>query len=74
MLVGKKKSQPYSPESVHDFMHNKLMVTDSTCVTESFNLSNKAERNAENALSIHLADLVKAFRANIEKLIIMYED
>ncbi len=50
-LAG-KRSQPYSPTSKHDFMHNKVVVTDDTVLTGSYNLSHSAEQNAENILII----------------------
>jgi phosphatidylserine/phosphatidylglycerophosphate/cardiolipin synthase-like enzyme len=48
-LVG-KPSTPYTPTSVHDFMHNKVLVTDGHLATGSYNFSANAQRNAENQL------------------------
>ena len=59
-----KRSTPWSPDSVHDFMHAKLTVADDTVFVGSFNLSRSGERNAENVLEIHdpsLADRMAAF-------------
>jgi len=70
-LVG-KKSTPISVSSPHDFMHNKVLVTDNTVVTGSFNLSHNAELNAENALSIHDEGLAKKYQVYIENLIKKY--
>ncbi|HST31037.1 MAG TPA: phosphatidylserine/phosphatidylglycerophosphate/cardiolipin synthase family protein, partial [Chthoniobacterales bacterium] len=50
-LVG-KNSTPYTPTSVHDFMHNKVLVVDDTVITGSYNFSRSAEFNAENILFI----------------------
>ena len=47
-----KASIPWTPESVHDFMHAKIVVADDTSFVGSFNLSRSGERNAENVLEI----------------------
>ena len=59
-----KHSTPYSPESVHDFMHAKITVADDTAFVGSFNLSHSGELNAENVLEVAdsgLADRLAAF-------------
>jgi phosphatidylserine/phosphatidylglycerophosphate/cardiolipin synthase-like enzyme len=59
-----KHSTPWSPDSVHDFMHAKLAVADDTVFLGSFNLSRSGEQNAENVLEIHdpaLADRMAGF-------------
>jgi phosphatidylserine/phosphatidylglycerophosphate/cardiolipin synthase-like enzyme len=48
-----KRSTPYAPGSVHDYMHAKLTVCDDTVFVGSFNLSHSGEKNAENVLEIH---------------------
>ncbi len=48
-----KRSTPWSPDSVHDFMHAKLTVADDVVFLGSFNLSHSGEQNAENVLEIH---------------------
>jgi phosphatidylserine/phosphatidylglycerophosphate/cardiolipin synthase-like enzyme len=48
-LVG-KPSKPYTPTSVHDFMHSKILVADGHLATGSYNFSANAQRNAENQL------------------------
>jgi phosphatidylserine/phosphatidylglycerophosphate/cardiolipin synthase-like enzyme len=50
----RKNSTPYSPTGPHDFMHLKVLVSDGTVTTGSYNFSANAERNAENQL--HLDD------------------
>jgi phosphatidylserine/phosphatidylglycerophosphate/cardiolipin synthase-like enzyme len=50
-LVG-KNSTPYTPDSRHDFMHNKTLMVDDTVVTGSSNFSQGAEQNAENLLML----------------------
>ena len=59
-----KASVPWTPESVHDFMHAKVVVADDTAFVGSFNLSRSGERNAENVLEIRhgaVADRLAAF-------------
>jgi phosphatidylserine/phosphatidylglycerophosphate/cardiolipin synthase-like enzyme len=59
-----KRSTPYTPTSVHDYMHAKVTVADDTVFCGSFNLSRSGERNAENMLEIHdakIADELAAF-------------
>jgi phosphatidylserine/phosphatidylglycerophosphate/cardiolipin synthase-like enzyme len=52
--LAHKQSTPYSPTSVHDFMHLKVLIADGEVTTGSYNFSANAERNAEN--QIHLTD------------------
>jgi len=47
-----KKSTPYAPGSVHDYMHAKVTVADDVVFIGSFNLSHSGELNAENVLEI----------------------
>ena len=59
-----KRSTPYTPTSVHDYMHAKLTVCDDTVFVGSFNLSHSGERNAENVLELEdaaIADRLAAF-------------
>ena len=55
-----KRSTPYAPGSVHDYMHAKVTVCDDTVFLGSFNLSHSGETNAENVLEI--ADAAMADR------------
>ncbi len=66
-LVG-KHSTPYTPNSRHDFMHNKVVVADNTVLTGSYNLSHSAIVNAENVLMIHDHDLAERYCAYIAGL------
>jgi phosphatidylserine/phosphatidylglycerophosphate/cardiolipin synthase-like enzyme len=61
-----KSSTPYSPSSVHDFMHAKVTVADDTVFVGSFNLSHSGERNAENVLEIADAALAEELAAFID--------
>ena len=47
-----KASTRWQPDSVHDFMHAKVVVADDTSFVGSFNFSRSGERNAENVLEI----------------------
>jgi phosphatidylserine/phosphatidylglycerophosphate/cardiolipin synthase-like enzyme len=59
-----KQSTPYTPESLHDYMHAKVTVCDDVVFIGSFNLSHSGEQNAENVLEIRdaaVADRMAAF-------------
>lgn len=59
-----KRSTPYAPGAVHDYMHAKVTVADDTVFAGSFNLSRSGEMNAENVLEIRdraLADQMAEF-------------
>jgi phosphatidylserine/phosphatidylglycerophosphate/cardiolipin synthase-like enzyme len=65
-----KRSTPWGPGTVHDFMHAKMTVADDVVFLGSFNLSHSGEQNAENVLEIHdpalaerLAGFVDSVRA-----------
>jgi phosphatidylserine/phosphatidylglycerophosphate/cardiolipin synthase-like enzyme len=69
-LTG-KSSLPYDrhkPHQPHNFMHNKLLITDEVVVTGSFNLSNHAMGNAENVLLIRDAGVASQYAAYIRAL------
>ena len=59
-----KESTVWSPSSLHDFMHAKVVVADDTAFVGSYNFSRSGERNAENVLELRdpaLADRLAAF-------------
>ncbi len=69
-LFAGKRSTPWGPGTVHDYMHAKLTVADDVVFVGSFNLSHSGEQNAENVLEIHdpalaerLAGFVDSVRA-----------
>jgi phosphatidylserine/phosphatidylglycerophosphate/cardiolipin synthase-like enzyme len=64
-----KVSNKYSKESVHNFMHNKVVVCDNAVYTGSFNLSNNATKNAENSLLIRDAGIADQYVKYIDALI-----
>ena len=63
-----KRSTPWAPGSVHDFMHAKVTVCDDTVFAGSFNLSRSGELNAENVLEIHDPALAKRVAGFIEEI------
>jgi phosphatidylserine/phosphatidylglycerophosphate/cardiolipin synthase-like enzyme len=63
-----KASTPWTPESVHDFMHAKVVVCDDTSFVGSFNLSRSGERNAENVLEIRDAAVANRLAAYVEEI------
>jgi phosphatidylserine/phosphatidylglycerophosphate/cardiolipin synthase-like enzyme len=62
-----KVSTPWSPTSVHDFMHAKIVVADDTSFVGSFNFSRSGERNAENVLEIQDAALADRLAAYVDE-------
>ena len=70
-LAG-KRSTPYTPDSPHDFMHNKVLVVDDVVVTGSYNLSRSATENAENVLVIHDLELADRYNDYIDGLVARY--
>ncbi len=52
-----KESIPWTPDSLHNFMHAKIVVADDTAFVGSFNLSRSGERNAENVFEIRDSDI-----------------
>ena len=63
-----KVSTPWTPESVHDFMHAKVVVADDTSFIGSFNLSRSGERNAENVLEIRDPTVADAMAAYVDEI------
>ena len=69
-----KRSTPYEPGSVHDFMHAKVTVADDVVFLGSFNLSRSGEMNAENVLEIADPALAERLAAWIDGLRARYPD
>jgi phosphatidylserine/phosphatidylglycerophosphate/cardiolipin synthase-like enzyme len=63
-----KPSTPWSPTSIHDFMHAKLTVADELVFTGSFNLSRSGEKNAENVLELHAPDLADELATYVDEV------
>ncbi|MCD2193698.1 phospholipase D-like domain-containing protein [Actinomycetospora endophytica] len=70
-LVG-KKSEPFTPTSKHNFMHDKVLVCDDTVSTGSFNFSRNAAKNAENAVVSAAAELAGRYRDAIGEITAAY--
>ena len=54
-----KASTRWTPDSIHDFMHAKVVVADDIAFVGSFNFSRSGEKNAENVLEIHDAAIAE---------------
>jgi phosphatidylserine/phosphatidylglycerophosphate/cardiolipin synthase-like enzyme len=67
-----KRSTPYAPDALHDYMHAKVTVADDTVFAGSFNLSRSGEMNAENVLEIADAALAERLAAWIDDLRVRY--
>ena len=67
-----KSSTPWTPESVHDFMHAKVVVADDTSFVGSFNLSRSGERNAENVLEIRDRGVADRMAAYVDEIRALY--
>jgi phosphatidylserine/phosphatidylglycerophosphate/cardiolipin synthase-like enzyme len=62
-----KRSTPYRPGSVHDYMHAKVTVADDVAFVGSFNLSHSGEMNAENVLELRDPELCQRLGAFIDE-------
>ncbi|MDQ6771747.1 MAG: phospholipase D-like domain-containing protein [Candidatus Dormibacteraeota bacterium] len=69
---GEKRSTPYAPGSVHDFMHAKCTVADDTVFVGSYNLSHSGEQNAENVLEIEDPGVADRFAEYIDRVAARY--
>jgi phosphatidylserine/phosphatidylglycerophosphate/cardiolipin synthase-like enzyme len=63
-----KPSTPYSPDSVHDYMHAKVTICDDQVFVGSFNLSHSGEQNAENVLEIRDPELAGRMAAFVDSV------
>jgi phosphatidylserine/phosphatidylglycerophosphate/cardiolipin synthase-like enzyme len=68
-----KASVPWTPESIHDFMHAKVTVADDAVFAGSFNLSRSGEMNAENVLEINDPQLAERMAAFVDEVRARYE-
>ncbi len=63
-----KRSTPWAPGTVHDFMHAKVAVADETVFVGSFNLSRSGEMNAENVLELRDPQLAERMAAFVDAI------
>ena len=68
-----KPSIPWTPESIHDFMHAKVTVADDIVFAGSFNLSRSGEMNAENVIEVRDPELADRMAAFVEEVRDRYE-
>jgi phosphatidylserine/phosphatidylglycerophosphate/cardiolipin synthase-like enzyme len=71
-LLARKDSIPYSPTSIHNFMHLKVLLSDDLVTTGSYNFSGNAERNAENQITLNAPDTVAAYADYLAGVIAAY--
>jgi phosphatidylserine/phosphatidylglycerophosphate/cardiolipin synthase-like enzyme len=67
-----KHSTTWTPESVHDYMHAKVVVADDAVFLGSFNLSRSGEKNAENTLEVEDAELAERLAAFVDEIRALY--
>jgi phosphatidylserine/phosphatidylglycerophosphate/cardiolipin synthase-like enzyme len=63
-----KRSTPYAPGSIHDYMHAKITVADDVVFIGSYNLSHSGQDNAENVCEIHDARLAESMATFIDQV------
>jgi phosphatidylserine/phosphatidylglycerophosphate/cardiolipin synthase-like enzyme len=63
-----KASIPWTPNSLHNFMHAKVVVADDISFVGSFNFSRSGERNAENVLEIRDEAIADRFAEYVDEL------
>ncbi|MBA8928501.1 phosphatidylserine/phosphatidylglycerophosphate/cardiolipin synthase-like enzyme [Kutzneria viridogrisea] len=71
--LADKRSEPYSPTGVHNFMHLKVLVSDDTVATGSYNFSANAEGNAENQLRITSPAIADQYAQFVQELVATYK-
>jgi phosphatidylserine/phosphatidylglycerophosphate/cardiolipin synthase-like enzyme len=72
LRFASKVTTPYTPNSVHDYMHAKVTVVDDVVLTGSYNLSHSGEENAENLLELRSPALADFFSGFVEELYARY--
>jgi phosphatidylserine/phosphatidylglycerophosphate/cardiolipin synthase-like enzyme len=72
LAFASKVTTPYTPTSIHDFMHAKITVVDNTVLTGSYNLSHAGETNAENLLVLDSAPLADRFASFVDAVYATY--
>jgi phosphatidylserine/phosphatidylglycerophosphate/cardiolipin synthase-like enzyme len=67
-----KHSRAYASNSVHDYMHAKIVVVDDTVFTGSYNFSHSGEDNAENLLMLPCPAIADVCTRYIGRLVDRY--
>ena len=67
-----KRSTPWAPDGIQDFMHAKVVVADDVSFVGSFNFSRSGERNAENVVELHDTGLADRLAAYVDGLCARY--
>src|ERR671914_1256279 len=67
-----KPSTKWAPDTVHDFMHAKIVVADDVAFLGSFNLSHSGEMNAENVLELKDAALAERLAGFVDEIRALY--
>jgi phosphatidylserine/phosphatidylglycerophosphate/cardiolipin synthase-like enzyme len=67
-----KRSTPYAPGAIHDYMHAKVTVCDDDVFIGSFNLSHSGEQNAENVVEVHDPELAERMAAFVDEVRALY--
>jgi phosphatidylserine/phosphatidylglycerophosphate/cardiolipin synthase-like enzyme len=67
-----KPSTKWAPDTVHDFMHAKIVVADDITFLGSFNLSHSGEMNAENVLELKDAAIADRLAAFVDEIRALY--
>ncbi|MBX9720428.1 MAG: hypothetical protein K2X81_03440, partial [Candidatus Obscuribacterales bacterium] len=74
-VLVRKNSHPYTPDGIHDFLHDKMYVVDGkNAGTGSFNFSKNATMNAENVVMMdNLPQIATKYTNYIEGLVKTYD-
>jgi phosphatidylserine/phosphatidylglycerophosphate/cardiolipin synthase-like enzyme len=67
-----KPSTTWAPDTVHDFMHAKVVVADDVSFVGSFNLSRSGELNAENVLELRDAAIADRLATFVDEIRALY--
>ena len=67
-----KPSTKWASDTVHDFMHAKIVVADDISFLGSFNLSHAGELNAENVLELNDAAIADRLAAFVDEIRALY--
>lgn len=74
-VLVRKESHPYTPDGIHDFLHDKMYVVDGkNAGTGSFNFSKNATMNAENVVMMdNIPEVAQQYTNYINDLIKTYD-